>query len=246
MTESTPDSDLGCKRGTVQPVPLRSASAGILLNATCSPSSLLLLTLSDENLEGTPLVAANRFPRMPAVDGKCDRSMLRPAEPRLAASPLLSRAWRRHAGSAGGSSPPRGCHRAGRTHRGSERARRYGQHAAHLGDGAFIVRRAAVGHDLRDWGEGPARRHATSAGAETGGTNLHRRHTRIVQSPTPKVSLRRTLRATIVTATPTPAMLLCLCPDQVALATRPGTFSLPPPSTPTFPASIRPSWTRRR
>ena len=35
--------------------------------------AVVVADLSDENLEGTPLVAANRF-HMPAVNGKCDLS----------------------------------------------------------------------------------------------------------------------------------------------------------------------------
>src|ERR1700683_59463 len=35
--------------------------------------AVVVADLSDENLEGTPLVAANRF-NAPAVDGKCDRA----------------------------------------------------------------------------------------------------------------------------------------------------------------------------
>ena len=47
------------------------------------------------------------------------------------------------------------------------------QFAAHPGEGALVFRRAAVGHDLCDRGDGPARRHATSAGVKTWRTNLH-------------------------------------------------------------------------
>src|SRR5208337_5123837 len=47
------------------------------------------------------------------------------------------------------------------------------QQGAHLGEGALILRRAAIRHDLRGRGDGPARRHAASAGTKTACTNLH-------------------------------------------------------------------------
>lgn len=116
--------------------------------------AVVVADLSDENLEGTPLVAANRF-HMPAVDGKCDRSCFR----------RRSRGWqcRRFSLEPGADmqSPLADrLHLGGVTEREELIEQRAGaalwQHAAHLGEGAFIVRRAAVGHDLRDWGEGPA------------------------------------------------------------------------------------------
>jgi hypothetical protein len=78
--------------------------------------AVVVADLSDENLEGTPLVAANCL-HMPAVDGKCNRSCFG----------RRSRGWQRRRFSlepgADMQSPLAdrlhlgGCHRAGRTHR---------------------------------------------------------------------------------------------------------------------------------
>jgi hypothetical protein len=86
---------------------------------------------------------------------------------------------------------------------------------AHLGEGAFILRRAAVGHNLCDRSDGPARRHAASAGTKTGGPNLHDAKQR--RQPPGTDVLERALRATVLAATSASAMFLCLRLDQMAL-----------------------------
>ena len=160
---------------------------------------------------------------MPAVDGKCDRSCFgrrsRGWQRRRFSSsraPTCSVRWR--IVSTSGVSP------SGKELIEQRAGAAVWQHAAHLGDGAFIVRRAAVGHDLRDWGEGPARRHATSAGVETGGANLHDAIQRR-QPPTPEV-LEWTLRATIVTARRRRRQCSSACArTRWRCAARPGSFS---------------------
>ena len=91
-----------------------------------------------------------------------------------------------------------------------------------LDERAYILRRPTVGHDFRDRRDGPARRHATPAGTEAGGTNLHdTKQGR--QPPVPEV-LERALCTTMITATAAAAMLLCLCLDQAALQPGQGHF----------------------
>src|SRR5208282_6598590 len=68
------------------------------------------------------------------------------------------------------------------------------QQGAHLGEGALIFRRAAVGHDLRNRSDGPARRDAASAGTEAGRMNLHDAQQR--RQPPRTDVLERALRAT--------------------------------------------------
>jgi hypothetical protein len=96
------------------------------------------------------------------------------------------------------------------------------QQAAHLGEGAFILRRTTVGHDFRDRGDGPSRGYAASARTEARGTNLHDTK-QGPQSPAPEI-LERTLCATMITATSAPAMLLCLRLDQMTVQPGQGHF----------------------
>src|SRR5271166_2732313 len=89
------------------------------------------------------------------------------------------------------------------------------QQGAHLGEGALIFRRAAVRHNLRGRGDGPARRHPAPAGTEAGCTNLHDAKQR--RQPPAMDVLQRTLRPAPLAETPAPAMLRRLRLNQMAL-----------------------------
>jgi len=116
--------------------------------------AVVVADLSDEDLEGPRLVAAHRC-HVPAVDGECDRLCFgrRSGHARRQGlplkhgadmqGPLANRLYLR--GVAEQEEVPE--QRAGAAVR---------QRGAHLGEGALIFRRAAVGHDLRDRGDGPA------------------------------------------------------------------------------------------
>jgi hypothetical protein len=175
--------------------------------------AVVVADLRDEDFEGPCLVAAHRFHVSP-VDGECDR---------LRFARRSRRRWRHCLPLQSGADMQGPL--ADRLHlRGvAEREELFEQRTsatirqqgAHLGDGAFILRRAAVGHDLRDRGDRPARRHAASAGTETGRTNLHNTKQRCQPSGTD--ILERASRATMLAAASAPAMLLCLRLDQMAL-----------------------------
>src|SRR5208337_2532728 len=118
------------------------------------PLAGVVADLSDEDLEGAYLVAAHRF-HMTPVDGERDR-------PRFA---RRTRRWRCY-GVAFQSGAD--AHRPltdrldfrGVPEREELFEQRAGaavwQQGAHLGEGTLILRRAAVGHDLRGRGDGPA------------------------------------------------------------------------------------------
>src|SRR5271165_6469246 len=175
--------------------------------------AFVIADLRDENLEGPCLIAAHRFHVSP-VDGECDR---------LRFGRGSRRRWRHRlpleAGADMQGPLADRLHLRGVAEREELFEKRAGtaiwQQGAHLGDGAFILRRAAVGHDLCDRGDGPARRHAASAGTKTGGTNLHGAKQR--RQPSGTDVLERALRTTMLAATSAPAMLLCLRLDQMAL-----------------------------
>ncbi len=175
------------------------------------PLAGVVADLSDEDLERAHPVAAHRFHVAP-VDGERDRPRFgrgRPWQCRGVAlqsgadthRPLTDRLDFRGV-------PERELieQRAGAAVR---------QQGAHLGEGALILRRAAVGHDLRGRGDGPARRHTAPAGTEAGCTNLHDAKQRR-QPPATNV-LQRPLRPAALAASPVPAMLLRLRVNQMAL-----------------------------
>jgi hypothetical protein len=90
-----------------------------------------------------------------------------------------------------------------------------GEQGACLCEHAFIFRRAAVGHDLRDRGDRPSRRDAASAGTETGSMNLH--DAEQGRQPSATNIFERALRSTARTSASAPAMLLRPRLDQMAL-----------------------------
>src|SRR5271166_5806673 len=153
------------------------------------PLAGVVADLSDEDLERAYLVAAHRFHVTP-VDGERDR-------PSFA---RRTRRWRCH-GIAFQSGAD--AHRSltdrldfwGVPEREELFDQRAGaavwQQGAHLGEGALILRRAAVGHDLRGRGDAPARRHAASEGTKTGSNNLHNAKQR--RQPPPAPVLQRPL-----------------------------------------------------
>src|SRR3954462_12540408 len=131
------------------------------------PLAGVIAYLRDEDLERAYLVTAHRF-HVTSVDGERDRSRF--ARP--------GRGWWGRHGIALQSGADAHRPLADRLDfRGvPEREELFEQRAgaavwqqgAHLGQGALIFRRAAVRHDLRGRGDGPARRDAAPAGAEAG------------------------------------------------------------------------------